>query len=84
MLRPEEIRLGDAPESAARAAIVGRIAGQAFLGSGIRYEIALADGTHVVAVRERGAQGALQQGDEVSISWSQAAVRFFPESGETS
>jgi spermidine/putrescine transport system ATP-binding protein len=84
MLRPEEIRLGDAPESAARAAIVGRIAGQAFLGSGIRYEIALADGTHLVAVRERGARESLQQGDEVSISWSQAAVRFFPESGETS
>jgi spermidine/putrescine transport system ATP-binding protein len=76
MVRPEDVTLSRRGAGDAGGPI-GRIVSEAFLGSGARFEIALSDGTRMVAVRDRAHGEALEPGDEVEIGWSPAAARFF-------
>jgi len=79
MVRPEDVKLARMAGPEPTDGTVGRVISQAFLGSSTRFELVLPDGSHMVAVRDRSHSEKLELGDEVSITWSPDAARFFPD-----
>ena len=78
MVRPEDVVLTrkGSPDSGGRLA--GQVVSQMFLGSATRVEVALADDTRVVSVRDRRTD-EIRVGDWVALEWRAGAARFFPE-----
>ncbi|WP_428029429.1 ABC transporter ATP-binding protein [Ancylobacter sp.] len=74
LIRPEEIRLGPAPEGG--VTLSGTLTDRVFIGNATRLYVNLASGQSIVIQQAgSGADGALPTGAPVRISWARDAAR---------
>ncbi len=77
LLRPEEVRLVREDEAAAIPAsevgLAGEVTGQAFLGSGTRYEVTLDDGEVMISIMPADPASDLRTGERVRVAWNARA-----------
>lgn len=83
-MRPEKItlrRTGADPAPGANC-LAGRVSEAIYLGSGVKYEVTLADGTRGVARMWR-AERPFALGEAVEVSWPKQDARLLPDDGSS-
>jgi spermidine/putrescine transport system ATP-binding protein len=77
MVRPEDVVL-TRKDAQSEHTLTGQVVSQMFLGASTRLEVAMADDSRIVCIRDRHA-AELEVGDRVGVSWGSRAPRFFAE-----
>lgn len=84
LVRPEKITLRRPGAAAVPGtnALAGRVSEAIYLGSGVKYEVTLADGTRGVA-RMGLAEAPFALGEAVEVTWLKQDARLLPDDGSS-